>query len=83
MTTLPMGEKDQTYEVSFYDNGKKERRVLGWASSPAGAESLRNSVRIHPSWSDPEVKIREDIKPPVLPAQPVPEKPTSAKRSYE
>lgn len=83
MNLSTFGDKGQSYEVSFYDAAKKERRVLGWAASPAGAESLCNSVRIHPGWSDPEIKIREKEELPVLPAQPVPEKPPSAKRSYE
>lgn len=80
MSLLPMGGEDRNYEVSFFDNAGKKRCTLGWAATPAGAESLCGSVRLHPGRSDPRVKICGQVPVAVAPA---PEKTPSVKRSYE
>lgn len=79
---LVVGDKGQRYEVTFKALADGVRKVFGWAYTPEGADALKNSIKLNPSMSDPQVRDREknpDLPPPALARV----TDVSKKRSYE
>lgn len=50
-----VGDTRQRFEISFFDPEAKRRRVLGWTNRLGGAYDMAKAVRLHPSWTDPEI----------------------------
>lgn len=53
-----VGDRGQRYEVS-YETEDGNRKVFGWASTEAGAQSFVDCINLHPVWDKPEVRDRE------------------------
>lgn len=53
-----VGDKGQRYEVSVFDEGKKERIVIGWSNDAAVARSMADSAELRPSWTFAQVRDR-------------------------
>lgn len=53
-----VGDRGQRYEVSFFDEQAKCRRVLGWSATIEGARSMAGGVEAHPSWAHPWITDR-------------------------
>lgn len=52
------GDEGQRYECSF-DEGDGNRMVMGWANTLDGVNRFRESVKLHPVWTNFEVKDRK------------------------
>lgn len=54
-----VGDRGQRYEVSFFNPSTNKREVFGWAESSIGATAMVQSINLHPTWTQPEVKDRK------------------------
>lgn len=54
-----VGDRDQRYEVTFFDPMANARRVLGWSDTAEGALSMMEAIELHPSWQFPQLRDRE------------------------
>jgi hypothetical protein len=46
-----VGYQGQRYKITVAEEGRKERRIVGWSAKPA-AGILLDSLETRPGWSD-------------------------------
>jgi hypothetical protein len=46
-----VGYKGQRYKITVAEQGRKDRRIVGWAGKPASRIEL-DMLETRPSWSD-------------------------------
>ncbi len=56
------GDRGQRYEISFFCKTDNTRKVLGWVSTPGGANATCNAVNLNPSMDFPRTRDRIDEK---------------------
>ncbi len=54
-----VGDRGQRYQVTYLE-GRIGRRIFGWSETPEGAESMADSIRKHPTWSQPVIIDRDE-----------------------
>lgn len=54
-----VGDRGQRYEVTYFDPRESCRKVMGWATTSEAAQLMADSIDLHPSWQDPQIRDRE------------------------
>lgn len=67
-----VGDRQQRFEVTFFDPDKGLRRPIGWANTIEGANALCGSVRAHPVWRKPLIRDRLTHPDPLSPPEELP-----------
>jgi len=55
-----VGDRGQKYKVTFSNRYDDKRRTFGWSKTTEGAQSMVDSINMHPSMTSPRIIDREN-----------------------